>query len=57
MVIPNDREKELQRFKDPLFVASFRENNWKYITYSSISRLAGFSQPTLEELLRISKEL
>ncbi len=57
MVIPNEREKELQKFKDPLFVASFRENNWKYITYTSISRLAGFSQPTLEELLRISKEL
>lgn len=57
MVIPESRRKELQSIRDPLFLASFRENSWRYTTYGDISRLMGYSNPSLDEVLRVSKSL
>jgi 16S rRNA G966 N2-methylase RsmD len=57
MVIPDSREKELQNISDPLFLESFKENNWRYITYENISRLVSYSNPSIDELKRISKDL
>jgi 16S rRNA G966 N2-methylase RsmD len=57
MIIPIERELELKNYKDPLFVASFVENNWKYMTYTDIERFSKFATPSLSELVAISKEL
>lgn len=57
MVIPSSREKELQNIKDPLFLNSFHENNWRYITYENIGRLVSYSNPSLDDLKKVSKNL
>lgn len=57
MVIPENREKELQSIQDPLFLTSFRENNWRYATYENIIRLMGYSKPSISEVERVSKSL
>ena len=57
MVIPDDREAELLAIRDPLFVDSFAENHWRYLTYTDIARLTSFSNPTLAEILNTSKPL
>lgn len=57
MVIPPEREDELLAMHDPLFVDSFRNNNWRYITYESIARLAGFSSPSIDEFERLTRTL
>jgi hypothetical protein len=57
MVIPDDREGELLKMLDPLFLDSFANNGWRYLTYSEVGRIAGFSAPTLAELLSTSKGL
>lgn len=57
MVIPDDRENELLAIIDPLFVQSFGDNHWRYLTYTNITRLASFSSPTLNEILKTSKPL
>ncbi len=57
MVIPDSRERELTSITDPLFKSSFKNQNWKYVCYSAIEKLAGFSKPSLDELLKISREL
>jgi hypothetical protein len=57
MIIPENREKELKSIKDPLFLNAFRDNNWLYTTYENIDRLTGYSKPSIDEIMRISKSL
>jgi 16S rRNA G966 N2-methylase RsmD len=57
MVIPDSRENELQSIRDPLFLNSFRDNNWRHTTYENIARLMGYSNPSLDEVVRVSKGL
>ncbi len=57
MVIPDDREKELLGIRDPLFITNFRLHNWRYVTYSAIEKLSGFSKVDLKELQDIAKDL
>jgi len=57
MVIPENREKELQSIHDPLFLNSFHENNWRYIVYENINRLASYSKPSIDEIAQISQGL
>ncbi len=57
MVVPKNREKELQGVQDPLFLTSFRENNWRYTTYENVTRLTGYSTPTINEVERVSTSL
>jgi len=57
MVIPDSREDELRKFADPLFRKSFKEQNWKYIKYSDISRIASMRTPTMEVVESFSQEL
>jgi SAM-dependent methyltransferase len=57
MVVPKSREKELRSIRDPLFLSSFRGNNWQYTTYENIDRLEGYSTPSIDEVLRVSKSL
>jgi 16S rRNA G966 N2-methylase RsmD len=57
MVIPESRERELQSIRDPLFLNSFYENNWRYTMYENIGRLASYSDPSINEVQRVSKSL
>jgi DNA modification methylase/ribosomal protein S6 len=57
MIIPDEREEELLSLKDPLFVKSFIDNNWSYIKYDAVKRLAGYSRPSVNELLKIAKKI
>ena len=57
MIIPLAREQEIKNITDPLFLSSFRDNNWRYITYDEINRLYSYSTPSLNEVIRISREL
>ncbi len=57
MVIPVEREAELIAMRDPLFRAAFAENSWRYVTSTAVVRLHGFSQPSLQEMCKMSKEL
>jgi hypothetical protein len=57
MVIPSSRESELLSKSDPLFKQSFGTNSWRYILIPDVTRLCGFSTPTMAELNRISKVL
>jgi DNA modification methylase len=57
MIIPNEREKELLNSRDPLFVDSFKDNNWRYLTYEDIYRIASYSNPTVKELTDAAKNL
>lgn len=57
MVVPEDRETELLAITDPLFVQSFGDNHWRYLTYDDVRRLAVFSTPKLDTLLRTSRPL
>jgi DNA modification methylase len=38
MVLPDYRDQEINRIKDPLFVDSFKAHNWSYLKYSDINR-------------------
>jgi hypothetical protein len=57
MVIPEGREAELLKCLDPLFLESFAANGWRYLTYGDVEKLAGFSAPSLDEILGVSKAL
>ncbi|NBH82202.1 hypothetical protein D7X88_04670 [bacterium C-53] len=51
MVIPDERENELNKVSDPGFIKMFHDYNWRYLTYQQIRRMAS-SQKT--EFLTIS---
>ncbi|MGB9180497.1 MAG: hypothetical protein WCB68_14790, partial [Pyrinomonadaceae bacterium] len=57
MIIPERRETELLSLSDPLFKSSFKENHWRYAGYESIAKLTRYSNPSIEEISRISKNL
>jgi DNA modification methylase len=57
MIIPNKRESEFKRLKDPLFLENFKEHRWKYSFYNDIFRLSSSSNINLEDLNKISEEL
>lgn len=52
MIIPESRRTELQNIRDPLFLTSFRENNWRYTTYENINRLESYQKPSINEILK-----
>ena len=57
MVIPNKREIELRKIKDPLFLSSFSDNSWGYITYDDVERIFSYSKPSIESLLMYVKNI
>lgn len=50
MIVPDERVDELICFSDPLFREAFKENNWRYITYTDISRIATMRTPSLRDI-------
>lgn len=57
MVIPDYREKEINRITDPLFVESFKEHGWVYMKYSDIERILGQRNVSLEGFLEFGRSL
>ncbi len=57
MIIPDKREMELHSIVDPVFVKLFREYSWKYITYTSILRMASSRKVEFNSLLKIGKDI
>ena len=57
MVIPDSREKELQKISDPIFIDLFRSYNWKFLLYSDIKRINSGKSADLNTLLTLAKEL
>lgn len=51
MIVPDYREKELKSITDPLFVDSFRDNNWKYLTYSNLEKIVHSRKLTLADII------
>lgn len=57
MVIPERREQELRNYQDPLFINSFKDNSWRYLTYEDVRRLCSTRSLTLEDINAASKSL
>jgi DNA modification methylase len=57
MVIPDRRLQELQNYKDQLFVTSFRNNAWLYLTFEELRRLGSSRSLTIDDIKAISKTL
>jgi len=56
MVIPERREEELKN-QDPLFIESFKENTWLYLTFEDVRRLASSHSLSIEDIISVSKSL
>lgn len=57
MIVPERRMKEFLNFKDPLFVQSFKDNNWRYCNFRTIQTLNTTRNITLRTILENTKEL
>ena len=57
MIIPSTRESELLSKSDPLFKESFKYNGWRYVLLPDLTRLNGFTNPTIAEIGLVAKEL
>lgn len=57
MIIPDKREEELCSVVDPVFIKLFKEYNWKFVTYTSILRMATSRKVEFESLLKVSKDI
>lgn len=57
MVIPDSRKTELLNTRDPLFVSSFHDNNWRFLTYVDAERLVSYSKPSVSELLKTAQTI
>lgn len=55
MIVPDRRLTEFMRFNDPLFVDSFNENNWKYLTYEDVKLLCSSRTITLDKIYELAK--
>ena len=56
MVIPERRVQELQS-QDPLFVDSFRDNTWLYLTFEDVRILSSSRSLTINNIISVSKAL
>lgn len=57
MIVPERRMREFLSFKDPLFIQSFKDNNWHYCDYRTIQTLNTTRNVTLNMILENSKDL
>lgn len=57
MIIPDKREGELCSITDPVFIKLFKEYNWRYLTYTSVLRMAASRKVEFDSLLKMSKDL
>lgn len=52
IVIPNDREQELLKLKDPLSLESINKGKWKYLLYSDLDKLVSQNTPSIDLFLK-----
>ena len=57
MIIPDYREKELCAFPDPMFKEAFKTDNWRYITYTTVSQIASLRNITITDMINLSKKI
>ena len=57
MIVPEKRINELIHFKDPLFINSFNENSWRYLTFEDVRRFSNTKSFTIEDIKAVSKTL
>lgn len=57
MIIPDEREDELNGICDNMFKSQFMYYNWRYITYRDVDQFIVNSQPSVESLLEYGKTL
>lgn len=57
MVIPERRIQELENYQDRLFVTSFRDNSWCYLTFEDLRRLCATRSLTIDDIKALSKSL
>lgn len=57
MVIPDERERELCRAGDPVFLDNFRRYNWCYLTYARMNRLRTSRQSNEHDILSASQKI
>ncbi len=57
MIIPDSREREINRIPDPLFVDSFKEHGWVYMKYSDIERVLGQRNVSFDDFLKFGRVL
>jgi len=57
MIIPEYREKELCRIRDPYFLEGFNIHNWRYLTFEDIKKISSYSKVSIYELINTSKKI
>ena len=57
MIIPDSREDELLSYQDPRFQEIFSSENWSYLTYTEINRIAAMRRCSISDLVEISHKI
>lgn len=57
MVIPDERENELKRVTDPLFIDAFKKENWHYLTYTEVLRISKSRNMSLDDVINLAHSL
>jgi len=57
MIIPKRRVAEFLRYRDPLFVSSFRAQTWRYMLYEDVELLATAKSVSINQFVGLAKEL
>lgn len=57
MIVPSRRVPELQNYQDPMFLESFRNNSWAYLSFDDIRKLGSYKKISLDDIKSLSKKL
>lgn len=57
MIIPDERKDELQAYSDPSFRNMFVNENWKYLTYTELSRIQSTRDCSIDNIDRVAHNL
>lgn len=57
MIIPDRRIKEFRSIQDPLFVNSFKNYCWSFMTYKEVENLKSLRNPTIKDLNSYAKQI
>jgi 16S rRNA G966 N2-methylase RsmD len=57
MIVPDKRNNEFKRIKDPLFVENFKKYFWRYLLYSEVNSLKSLRNISIEIIGNFLKEL
>lgn len=57
MIIPKERLQELLKYKDALFVDSFRSQSWRYMTFDDVRKLVASRTINIDDIKALSNTL